>query len=251
MLETTAEAPPASELLKRVVMLKTCVDDIEENRQEAIKAAHAVIDADGSMMGAAMSAEAAMDIIRRDMESAGLPYQDEDGKFRDFHSLRHRFGSALAAANVPPKVAQTLMRHSTITLTMDRYSHVGLWDTAAAVDRLPPIPGMDLGSGPATEEATGTESKAASPILAHHLPTAGDGVVRAESATGVVERSPSESTAGSNPMNEEELCTSGRELTGSDGNTPDRIRTYNLRFRRPMLYPIELRVRGASSGEDH
>jgi hypothetical protein len=29
-------------------------------------------------------------------------------------------------------------------------------------------------------------------------------------------------------------------------NTPERIRTSNLRFRRPMLYPIELRVRRAS-----
>ena len=28
-------------------------------------------------------------------------------------------------------------------------------------------------------------------------------------------------------------------------NTPDRIRTYNLRFRRPMLYPVELRVQGS------
>src|SRR5690242_2340901 len=35
---------------------------------------------------------------------------------------------------------------------------------------------------------------------------------------------------------------------GTRGNTPDRIRTYNLRFRRPMLYPIELRVH-ASAGE--
>ena len=26
-------------------------------------------------------------------------------------------------------------------------------------------------------------------------------------------------------------------------NTPDWIRTSNLRFRRPMLYPVELRVR--------
>ena len=26
-------------------------------------------------------------------------------------------------------------------------------------------------------------------------------------------------------------------------NTPERIRTSNLRFRRPMLYPVELRVR--------
>ena len=43
--------------------------------------------------------------------------------------------------------------------------------------------------------------------------------------------------------------TGGQVLCRSFGglrivpNTPDRIRTYNLRFRRPILYPIELRVR--------
>ena len=39
------------------------------------------------------------------------------------------------------------------------------------------------------------------------------------------------------------LDSSGRKAEGLDGNTPERIRTSNLRFRRPMLYPIELRVR--------
>jgi hypothetical protein len=32
-------------------------------------------------------------------------------------------------------------------------------------------------------------------------------------------------------------------------STPRRIRTCNLRFRRPMLYPIELGVRVGGSGE--
>lgn len=45
-----------------------------------------------------------------------------------------------------PKDAQTLARHITITLTLDRYAHVGLRDQAAALDKftLPPDP-----SGPA------------------------------------------------------------------------------------------------------
>ena len=36
-------------------------------------------------------------------------------------------------------VAQTLARHSTITLTMDRYAHLGMLDLTAALKRLPPI----------------------------------------------------------------------------------------------------------------
>jgi integrase len=57
----------------------------------------------------------------------------------DFHSLRHGFITYLVAANVPPKVAQTLARHSTITLTMDRYTHLGVTDLVAALQQLPAL----------------------------------------------------------------------------------------------------------------
>lgn len=48
-----------------------------------------------------------------------LKYRDDAGRVFDFHSLRHQFISNLAQAGVHPKEAQTLARHSTITLTMD------------------------------------------------------------------------------------------------------------------------------------
>ena len=99
-------------------------------------------------------------------------------RFRDFHSLRHRFGSELAMANVPPKVAQTSMRHSTITLTLDRYSHVGLWDTAGALDKLPPITCPGAAPEAASMQATGTDGQRISEPFAHHLPTGGDGTGR-------------------------------------------------------------------------
>jgi integrase len=49
---------------------------------------------------------------------------DDAGQVFDFHALRHQFITNLARAGVAAQVAQTLARHSTITLTMDRYSHV-------------------------------------------------------------------------------------------------------------------------------
>ncbi len=64
---------------------------------------------------------------------------DDDGCVCDFHSLRHSFISNLAAGGVHPKVAQQLARHSTITLTMDRYSHLGLIDMTAGLSALPTI----------------------------------------------------------------------------------------------------------------
>ena len=65
-----------------------------------------------------------------------LTYRDSAGRVADFHSLRHRFITELVKAGVHPKDAKELARHSTITLTMDRYAHVGLRDTAAALSKL-------------------------------------------------------------------------------------------------------------------
>ena len=41
-----------------------------------------------------------------------------------FHSFRHTLASLLLSQNVPPKVVQEMLGHSTITLTLDTYSHV-------------------------------------------------------------------------------------------------------------------------------
>ena len=67
---------------------------------------------------------------------------DSAGRIVDFHSLRHGFITYLVTANVPSKVAQLLARHSTITLTMDRYTHLGIVDLAAGLESLP-----DIGNG--------------------------------------------------------------------------------------------------------
>jgi len=57
----------------------------------------------------------------------------------DFHALRHTFITNLANSGTYPKIAQLLARHSTITLTMDRYTH-SLWeDLGEALCRLPDL----------------------------------------------------------------------------------------------------------------
>ena len=88
-------------------------------------------------------------ILRADLEAAGVPYETGAGVC-DFHSLRHTFISRLIAAKVHPKVVQMLARHSSIGLTMDRYTHLELLDLAAGVAALPPIEDMELISGRAT-----------------------------------------------------------------------------------------------------
>ena len=95
--------------------------------------------------------EKAAKMLRIDLDAAGIAYATDDG-IADFHSLRHSFISNLVSGGVHPKLAQQLARHSTIALTMDRYTHVGLLDMTAALESLPTV------SAPArqTMRATGT-----------------------------------------------------------------------------------------------
>ena len=76
---------------------------------------------------------------QRRESSDRFAYADREGRVFDFHALRHQFISDLAAAGVNPADAQRLARHSSITLTMDVYTHVRLSNLQAAVDKLPPL----------------------------------------------------------------------------------------------------------------
>ena len=76
-------------------------------------------------------------MIRSDLSAAGIPYRDSAGRYADFHALRHTFITNLARSGVHPSTAQTLARHSTITLTMDRYTHTMPEQLAVAVQKLP------------------------------------------------------------------------------------------------------------------
>lgn len=85
---------------------------------------------------------------RAEMEKTDfLLYKDRHNRFADFHALRHVTGSYLAKANVSPKVAQSIMRHSDINLTMNFYSHSFREDEVHAIEKLP-----DLGRKPVQDE---------------------------------------------------------------------------------------------------
>ena len=95
-------------------------------------------------------------MIKADLEAAGLPFE-LDGKYFDFHSLRHQFISGLAAVGIHPKTAQQLARHSTITLTMDNYTHVFRGELDKAVNALPdwhtPTPELARATGTVNQSA--------------------------------------------------------------------------------------------------
>ena len=92
-------------------------------------------------------------ILNRDMVAAGIATmehrngkryiakRDERGRSFDVHGFRHTFNSLLAAADVPQRTRQVLMRHaSSGTLTDDIYSDPKVLDLRGALDKLPALP---------------------------------------------------------------------------------------------------------------
>lgn len=78
-------------------------------------------------------------MLALDLEAAKVEHETKEGVI-DFHSFRYTFISRLVKAGVLPKVAQYLARHSTVKLTLDRYSRIGLVDIRSALNALPPFP---------------------------------------------------------------------------------------------------------------
>jgi integrase len=76
--------------------------------------------------------------LHKDLEDAGIA-RVEDGKTFDFHGLRHSFITHLARAGVPLATTQRLARHSDPRLTACTYTHLGISDLGAAVERLPSL----------------------------------------------------------------------------------------------------------------
>ena len=75
-------------------------------------------------------------IMDRDIERAGIPKKDADGRVVHVHALRHSFGTHLSASGVTPRTAQAAMRHSNISLTMNTYTDSKLLDVASAVESI-------------------------------------------------------------------------------------------------------------------
>jgi integrase len=79
------------------------------------------------------------EMIRQDLEAAGVEYKDQADRVFDFHSLRHETGTLLARCGVHPRDAQAHMRHSDINLTMKYYTHLRKGAESETAARLPDL----------------------------------------------------------------------------------------------------------------
>jgi len=198
-------------------------------------------------------------LIQFDLARAGIPYRDAGGRVADFHALRHSYITALAKSSAPVKVVQALARHSTPTLTLGLYAHVGLYDQAGALDALPatnnPGPKREAGALP----ATGTDGGHISDRFATYLPLAGDVSGRELSVTGgetaARQAAGRHDEASRNPLDVEALDTSGRPVsapgTAEGVGFEPTVGFHLLRFSRPSqsaaLAPLRERRVGRAS----
>ena len=86
-------------------------------------------------------------------QSDFLNAKNHDGDSLDFHALRHTCGGWLAMSGAHPKSIQSVMRHSSIVLTMDTYGHLIPGQEAETVARFSDLMCNDQ---PNVMRATGT-----------------------------------------------------------------------------------------------
>lgn len=100
----------------------------------------------GDLIFPGLQSKKTFKMMKRDLKAAKLPYL-MDGKFRDFHSLRHRYITKLCESCERPDVIMSMARHRSLAMTM-RYTHPSLGDQAE-VARRHPVAGLEeaLGGG--------------------------------------------------------------------------------------------------------
>jgi integrase len=80
-----------------------------------------------------------MDTWRSDLERAGIPFLDGEGRRFDFHALRHTLCTHLRDARVGLRDAMAIMRHSDPRLTMRVYTDERQIGVASEVAKLPDL----------------------------------------------------------------------------------------------------------------
>ena len=165
------------------------------------------------------------DVYQPEDDAEPIPPDDLwTGRRLDFQSLRHTSISNLARADVHQRKTQQLVRHSTIDLTMNVYTHPGLADAAAELDKPPALPNCEAQS----TRATGTDDSVVAPMVAQPADISGDSV-RSIETRSAADEPVRDSTEVDSLQPIEHDC---EPLTS---NRAGRTRTCNQRIMSPLL----------------
>jgi integrase len=156
----------------------------------------------------------------------------------DFHSLRHTTATWLIQAGADIKTIQSVLRHSDIKLTLDRYGHLFPGSEAKAISMI-----RNVFNHHTEEVKTGTYG---GNELGNQSPQEPWQHLRQHSACDLVRLHANGSEiaaidmANISSLSALQNTGSANENIGENPNRPSRIRTYDLRIRNPLLYPTEL-----------
>ena len=153
----------------------------------------------------------------RRRESDFLIKKNSDGHTIDFHALRHTCGAWAAIGGASPKAIQTLMRHSTIVLTLDTYGHMLPDEAAETVGRMP---GFDQAESQAATGTLNSESECSSNVR-NRSTIGGDDLRESAAECDYLGTNPVIATVGDATT----WCDEMRPDASSCLNSPARIRT--------------------------
>lgn len=134
--------PPFIQLRAKATKAKR--DDTTPINPELLEALRAHRPADASADQRVFPTLPVYDTYRKDVEKrAGIPWRDAQGRLASFHALRKTFGTYLALADVPLRVAMDMMRVTDARLLTGVYTDARLLNTTAAAAKLPRLAKMD------------------------------------------------------------------------------------------------------------
>jgi len=177
------------------------------------------------------------DMLKVDLDTAGIAYRDASGRVYDFHALRCQCATLLDAAGVSPRIVQRLMRHSSLELS-GRYTRPRVVDIEQAVGS---IPALSPGRPDASHAATGTEGRRIKNLFGHYLATGGDATGRNLSDAGGMRMETPQNGPGHNPLQSQALdgdCRPESAAVVGGEKAASRTRTEDLLITNELLYQL-------------
>jgi len=180
---------------------------------------------------------------RERRDSAFLAVKDAAGRLVDFHALRVSFITALVKGGASVKSAQTLARHSDPKLTLNTYTRLGVHDLAGALELLPDVAPAERQTAVAL--ANGTDGKPTQNDKRDHQQLAqqlGRETPRRFALACEMPAAKPETSDARKSIQITDSRDAMQQVASEVNNAPGRIRTCDLRLRKPLLYPAELRA---------
>ncbi len=164
------------------------------------------------------------DMLKVDLEAAGIPYIDEYGRYADFHALRHTAITFYYLWTHNKEMAQRFARHSSSAITDAIYMHLDYRHPNVKFDRMPDLSPQESEAEPL--RATGTAGLESPPEkLTPNLTQLTSNLTKTHAGSGRHGAAHRTATGELRPPK-------------ADCGTPGRIRTCDPRLRRPVLYPL-------------